>query len=57
MQHLEFPFPYRKGQRELVSGVYRTILRKKELFVQAPTGIGKTMSTVFPAIRATVFFI
>ena len=52
MQHLEFPFPYRKGQRELVSGVYRTILRKKELFVQAPTGIGKTMSTVFPAIRA-----
>lgn len=29
MQHLEFPFPYRKGQRELVSGVYRTILRKK----------------------------
>ena len=52
MQELEFPFPYRKGQRELVSGVYRTILRKKELFVQAPTGIGKTMSTVFPAIRA-----
>ena len=52
MQHLEFPFPYRKGQRELVSGVYRTILRKKELFVQAPTGIGKTMSTVFPTIRA-----
>ena len=52
MQHLEFPFLYRKGQRELVSGVYRTILRKKELFVQAPTGIGKTMSTVFPAIRA-----
>lgn len=52
MQNLEFPFPYRKGQRELVSGVYRTILRKKELFVQAPTGIGKTMSTVFPAIRA-----
>ena len=40
MQHLEFPFPYRKGQRELVSGVYRTILRKKELFVQAslPSG-------------------
>ena len=35
MQHLEFPFPYRKGQRELVSGVYRTILRKKELFVRA----------------------
>lgn len=52
MQGLEFPFPYRSGQRELVTSVYRTILRKKELFVQAPTGIGKTMSTVFPAIRA-----
>src|SRR5699024_6914841 len=52
MQGLEFPFPYRPGQRELVSGVYRTILRRKELFVQAPTGIGKTMSTVFPAVRA-----
>ena len=52
MQGLEFPFPYRPGQKELVSGVYRTILRKKELFVQAPTGIGKTMSTVFPAVRA-----
>lgn len=52
MQGLEFPFPYRPGQKELVSGVYRTILRKKELFVQAPTGIGKTMSTLFPAVRA-----
>lgn len=52
MKGLEFPFPYRPGQRELVTGVYRTILRKKELFVQAPTGIGKTMSTVFPAVRA-----
>ncbi|MGN0314092.1 MAG: helicase C-terminal domain-containing protein [Fusicatenibacter sp.] len=52
MQGLEFPFPYRSGQRDLVTSVYRTILRKKELFVQAPTGVGKTMSTVFPAIRA-----
>ena len=52
MRNLEFPFPYRKGQKELVQGVYRTILRKKELFVQAPTGVGKTMSTMFPAIRA-----
>nr|WP_027870537.1 ATP-dependent DNA helicase [[Eubacterium] cellulosolvens] len=52
MQGLEFPFPYRKGQRELVVDVYRTILREKQLFVQAPTGIGKTMSTVFPSVRA-----
>ena len=49
---LEFPFPYREGQRELVHGVYRTILREKQLFIQAPTGTGKTISTLFPAIRA-----
>lgn len=52
MQHLEFPYPYRKGQREMVADVYRTIARGKQLFVQAPTGIGKTMSAVFPAVRA-----
>ncbi|MCH1982404.1 ATP-dependent DNA helicase [Ruminococcus sp. OA3] len=52
MQGLEFPFSYREGQREIVSSVYRTILRKKELFIQAPTGVGKTMSAVFPAVRA-----
>ena len=52
MQGLEFPYPYRPGQREMVSAVYRSILRRKQLFVQAPTGVGKTMSTVFPAVRA-----
>ena len=52
MPGLEFPFPYRPGQREMVSAVYRSILRRKQLFVQAPTGVGKTMSTVFPAVRA-----
>lgn len=51
-QKTEFPFPYRKGQRELVSSVYRSILRKKKLFIQAPTGVGKTMATIFPAVRA-----
>lgn len=49
---LEFPFSYRKGQKELVSGVYRTMLRKKNLFIQAPTGTGKTISTLFPAVKA-----
>ena len=52
IQKLEFPFPYREGQKELVSDVYRTILRKKILFIQAPTGVGKTISTVFPAVKA-----
>ncbi len=49
---LEFPFPYREGQKDLAYGVYRTIARKKRLFIQAPTGVGKTMSAVFPAVKA-----
>ncbi len=52
MEGLEFPFPYRQGQRELAVAVYRTISRGKTLFIQAPTGIGKTMSAVFPAVKA-----
>ena len=49
---LQFPFSYREGQKELAAGVYRTISRKKNLFIQAPTGAGKTISTVFPAVKA-----
>lgn len=49
---IEFPFPYREGQRKLAVSVYRTIERKKTLFLQAPTGVGKTMSTLFPAVKA-----
>ena len=52
IQTLEFPFSYRDGQRKLVGDVYRTINRKKILFIQAPSGTGKTISTLFPAIRA-----
>lgn len=52
IRQIEFPFPYREGQRDLVASVYRTILRKKKLFIQAPTGVGKTMATVFPVVRA-----
>ena len=39
---LEFPFAYREGQRELVTHVYHTICHKKKLFLEAPTGVGKT---------------
>ena len=49
---LEFPFPYRAGQRDIAVSVYKTIRMKKKLFIQAPTGVGKTMSTVFPAVKA-----
>lgn len=49
---LEFPYPYREGQKELASYVYRTIYHKRKLFIEAPTGVGKTISTVFPAVKA-----
>ena len=52
MQHLEFPFPYREGQKKLTATVYHSIREGKELFLMAPTGVGKTMSCVFPAVRA-----
>lgn len=52
LELLEFPFPYREGQRELVSYVYQTIYHGKKLFVEAPTGVGKTISTIFPALKA-----
>ena len=50
---LPFPFPeYRKGQRPLAAATYRNIVAKGRLFAQAPTGIGKTVSVLFPAIKA-----
>lgn len=52
MEGLEFPFSYREGQRKMVTSVYHTISAEKQIFIQAPTGVGKTMSTVFPAVRA-----
>jgi Rad3-related DNA helicase len=52
IHELSFPFPYRSGQKDLVVSVYRSIQRKRNLFIQAPTGVGKTLSTIFPAVRA-----
>lgn len=49
---LEFPFSYRAGQKQLVTDVYKTIIRDKRLFIEAPTGVGKTISTVFPTIKS-----
>ena len=52
-QALTFPFPaYRPGQRELAVAAYRCLRDGGELVVEAPTGIGKTVSTLFPAIKA-----
>lgn len=53
LKALPFPFSnYRKGQRQLAVAVYQAILEERRLFVEAPTGIGKTISTLFPAIKA-----
>lgn len=47
---LEFPFDYRPGQEELVKQVYYTIYKKRKLFLEAPTGVGKTISTIYPSV-------
>lgn len=52
IKQLAFPFAYRDGQKELVTYVYRTIYHKRKLFLEAPTGVGKTISTVFPAVKS-----
>ncbi|MCR5735339.1 MAG: ATP-dependent DNA helicase [Lachnospiraceae bacterium] len=52
IKNTDFPFEYREGQKELVSQVYRTIYHRKKLFLEAPTGVGKTVSTVFPSVKA-----
>lgn len=48
----EFPFEYRPGQNTIVKGVYQSILRKKRLYIKAPTGTGKTISVIFPAVKS-----
>ena len=53
IQQLDFPFDhYREGQRNLAVAVYKSIKEGKKLFAQAPTGTGKTISTLFPAVKA-----
>ncbi|MBQ3797966.1 MAG: ATP-dependent DNA helicase [Butyrivibrio sp.] len=49
---VQFPFSYREGQKELAAAVYRTIVHEKKLFLEAPTGTGKTITTVFPTVKA-----
>ncbi|MBE5955893.1 MAG: ATP-dependent DNA helicase [Lachnospiraceae bacterium] len=49
---LPFPFEYRKGQKDMAATVYYAVREKRKLFVQAPTGVGKTMSTLYPSIKA-----
>lgn len=52
IKELSFPFEYRMGQKDLVTYVYQTIYHKRKLFIEAPTGVGKTISAMFPAVKA-----
>ncbi len=53
LARLAFPFSrYRTGQHALAGAVYKAMRAGENLLVQAPTGTGKTMSTLFPSLRA-----
>lgn len=53
IKSLGFPYEdFREGQRELAEAVYKIIKNKKILFARAPTGTGKTIATLFPAIKS-----
>lgn len=53
IRSLAFPFPrYRPGQREIAVAAYRTLASGGRLFLEAPTGIGKTISVLFPSVKA-----
>lgn len=52
---IDMPFPYssvREGQEDLIKSVYRCIAKGKRLLAVAPTGIGKTVSVLYPAIKS-----
>jgi DNA excision repair protein ERCC-2 len=53
LRELRFPFTeFHGGQRELARAVYRRVRTGGALLAQAPTGIGKTVGTLFPALKA-----
>lgn len=52
IEQITFPFSYRKGQKELAAMVYENIKEKKRLYIQAPTGTGKTLISLYPAIKS-----
>jgi len=53
IQQLEFPYKeYRPGQRDMAVAVYKTIRDNDRLYVQSPTGVGKTIAALFPAVKA-----
>ena len=51
IEKLEFPFVFRAGQRKLSVYVYKAIQEERNLFLEAPTGTGKTIGTIFPTLK------
>ncbi len=52
IENMTFPFEYRKGQKSIMGMVYNHIKDGELLFIQAPTGVGKTISTIYPSLKA-----
>lgn len=53
IKELTFPYEYRAGQKKTIADVYTALIRNKTMFLQAPTGTGKTLATIYPAVQAT----
>ena len=51
---LVFPFSYRTGQKKMIAMVYQSIVRRQKVFFQAPTGVGKTISTIYPSLKSFI---
>lgn len=52
LKPLAFVHAFRDGQRQLAESVFVAVRRGRLLLAQAPTGIGKTLGTLFPALKA-----
>lgn len=52
LENLRFPFAPRDGQKTLVNDIYKSLMKEHRVYVNAPTGIGKTMAVLFPAVKA-----
>ena len=51
IKQLKFPFDFRPGQKKMTAIAYQAMESKKHIFLQAPTGVGKTISTIYPALK------
>jgi DNA excision repair protein ERCC-2 len=54
LQALSFPIHFRQGQRQLAETLYKAVSTGRCLMAQASTGIGKTLGTLFPLLKAMV---